>query len=82
MRYPLASTTWDQAEVNAIAEVLKSGRFTMGDKVREFERKFADYFGAGYAIMTVQDEEWPLSCFRELKRRISAHKVCYTETDK
>jgi len=51
----LASTTWDQAEVSAIADVLKSGRFTQGDRVGEFERKFADYFGARYAIITVQE---------------------------
>jgi CDP-6-deoxy-D-xylo-4-hexulose-3-dehydrase len=51
MRYPLASTTWGQEEVSAIADVLKSGCFTMGDRVREFESRFADYFGARYAIM-------------------------------
>ena len=37
---------------NGIAEVLKSGYLTMGKKVAEFERKFADFTGTKYAIAT------------------------------
>jgi len=51
MQYPLASTTWDEKEKNAILEVIKSGMFTMGTKVKEFETNFANYFGSKYAIM-------------------------------
>ena len=47
----LATTTWDDAEYAAIEEVIASGRFTMGPKVKEFEVKFAAYFGSKYAVM-------------------------------
>jgi perosamine synthetase len=37
---------------DGIAEVLKSGQLTMGEKVAQFERKFADFTGVKYAIAT------------------------------
>lgn len=51
MQYPLASTTWDEAEYAAIDRVLKSGMFSMGKEVAEFERQFAEWVGSRYAIM-------------------------------
>lgn len=36
----------------AINEVLDSGRITEGEKVKEFEREWADYIGTKYAICT------------------------------
>lgn len=51
MKYPLTSSSWDKEEIEAIYEVVDSGKFTMGDKVRIFEEKFADYFGSRYAVM-------------------------------
>jgi CDP-6-deoxy-D-xylo-4-hexulose-3-dehydrase len=51
IRYPLASETWDGAEYEAAQEVLRSGRFTMGAKVKEFEADFAKLFGSRYAVM-------------------------------
>lgn len=51
MRYPLASSTWGGREIDDINSVLRSGRYTMGSRVKEFERRFADYFGARYAVM-------------------------------
>lgn len=50
--YPLASTTWDSSEIEAMQEVIASGNFTMGRHVREFEQAFADYFGSKYAVMS------------------------------
>jgi CDP-6-deoxy-D-xylo-4-hexulose-3-dehydrase len=50
--YPLASTTWDNREIEAMQEVIASGNFTMGRHVREFEQAFADYFGSKYAVMS------------------------------
>ena len=50
-RYPLAKDTWDNDEIEAINEVIKSKRYTMGPKVREFEQRFAEYFGSKYAVM-------------------------------
>jgi CDP-6-deoxy-D-xylo-4-hexulose-3-dehydrase len=49
--YPLASDTWDQAEYDAAQAVLKSGRFTMGERVKAFEADFAKLFGSKYAVM-------------------------------
>ena len=50
--YPLASSTWDNKEICAINEVIKSGFFTMGAKVADFERDFARFVGSKYAVMT------------------------------
>ena len=50
--YPLASTTWDDLEIEAMQRVIKSGKFTMGREVSEYEKKFAEHFGAKYAVMS------------------------------
>lgn len=50
-RYPLATTTWDDAEYAAIQRVVKSGMFTMGKEVQEFEQRFASFVGSRYAVM-------------------------------
>ena len=52
MFYELASTSWGQEELDAIARVLAEGRFTMGDNVRRFEEAFAAKIGARHAVMT------------------------------
>jgi len=49
--YPLASTTWDQAEYAALKRVIESGRFTMGKEVFEFEEAFSKFIGTKYAVM-------------------------------
>ncbi len=49
--YPLAATTWDEKEYAAIQRVVASGMFTMGPEVLAFERDFASYVGARYAVM-------------------------------
>jgi CDP-6-deoxy-D-xylo-4-hexulose-3-dehydrase len=48
---PLASTTWDQEEMNAIQDVIKSGIFTMGENVKKFEKQFAEYHQSKYCVM-------------------------------
>ena len=50
--YPLASTTWDDLEIEAMQRVIKSGKFTMGSEVSGYEKKFAEHFGAKYAVMS------------------------------
>lgn len=52
MFYPLASTTWDQREHEALEQVIASGRFTMGPRVRAFEQAFARHIGKRHAVMT------------------------------
>jgi|SRR5665648_42981 len=51
IQYPLASDTWDKKEIEAINRVVNSNSFTMGQEVSEFEKEFAAYFGAKYAVM-------------------------------
>ena len=51
MEYKLSDNTWDEEEIKAIYEVIESNRFTMGQKTKEYEKKFADYFGVKYAVM-------------------------------
>jgi CDP-6-deoxy-D-xylo-4-hexulose-3-dehydrase len=49
--FPLATSSWDEREYAALQNVIASGRFTMGPLVAQFEREFADHFGAGYGVM-------------------------------
>ena len=41
MKYPLATESWDEKEINAACDVIKSMKCTMGDKCKEFEYDFA-----------------------------------------
>ncbi|MDC0127596.1 DegT/DnrJ/EryC1/StrS family aminotransferase [Methylophilaceae bacterium] len=50
-KYPLATATWDQKEIDAMQKVIASGNFTMGENVRLFEREFAKYIGSQHAVM-------------------------------
>lgn len=49
--YPLATTTWDQKELDAIQSVIASGMYSMGPRVAAFEREFAQYVGSRYCVM-------------------------------
>ena len=48
---PLAYSTWDDEELEALQEVMKSGNYTMGPKVKEFEQLFAEYHKSKYCVM-------------------------------
>ena len=48
---PLATSTWDHHEFDALDRVIESGRFTMGPAVKAFEGEFAAHFGSRYAVM-------------------------------
>lgn len=50
MNIPITKPFFDDAEANAVAEVLKSGWLVQGPKVKEFEEKFAQFVGAKHAI--------------------------------
>lgn len=50
-RFPLATTSWDDAEYKAMQAVIASGQFTMGPKVKACEEAFAAYTGTRYAVM-------------------------------
>ena len=50
-KYPLATSSWDELELNSLKDVIAADRFTMGEKVKTFEDNFAAYFGSRYAVM-------------------------------
>ena len=51
MNYPLGYNTWSKEEIAAASKVLKSGYFTMGQEVLNFEKNFARKFGSKYSVM-------------------------------
>ncbi len=50
-RYKLASSTWDDAEIEAIQAVIAKDMYTMSEYVFEFEKNFAAYVKSRYCIM-------------------------------
>ena len=51
MNFPLVENTFGSEEITAMNEVLISNKLTMGNRVAEFEREFAQYIGVPYAVM-------------------------------
>lgn len=51
LNFPLAMDNWDEREREAIDQVVKSNRFTMGEQVKLFETSVAAKFGSKYAVM-------------------------------
>lgn len=51
VKFPLATSSWDQAEQDALQRVIASDMFSMGPEVRTFEEQFARQFGSTHAIM-------------------------------
>lgn len=47
---PYCRPYFDDDELNRVADVLKSGWWTKGSVTREFEKVFAEYVGAKYAV--------------------------------
>ena len=52
IKLPLATSTWNEKEVQAIQKVIKNKKYTMGPMVKKFEKKFANFFGSKFAVMT------------------------------
>jgi dTDP-4-amino-4,6-dideoxygalactose transaminase len=50
LQVPFHRADLGEDEVNAVADVIRSGWLTMGPKTFEFERQFAEYVGASYAV--------------------------------
>lgn len=48
---PLANSTWDQRELDALQRVIRSGRYSMGPEVALFEKQFAEFAGSRYCVM-------------------------------
>ncbi len=49
-KIPMASPDIDESDIQAVLEVLKSGRLALGPKAKEFEEKMAEYIGVKYAV--------------------------------
>src|SRR6202022_464707 len=47
---PIARPSFGPREEQAVLEVLRSGWVSQGPRVAEFERNFAEYAGAPYAV--------------------------------
>ncbi|XCP84006.1 DegT/DnrJ/EryC1/StrS family aminotransferase [Roseburia hominis] len=52
MKYSLSNDTWDAKEIDAAHKVIDSRCFTMGTYVKQYEKDFAEKFGAKYAVMS------------------------------
>jgi CDP-6-deoxy-D-xylo-4-hexulose-3-dehydrase len=50
-KYPLATSTWDDKEIEAINTVIASDMYTMGKHVQQFEEEFAQFVGSKYSVM-------------------------------
>ena len=50
-RYSLASSSWDEKEIQAIHNVIESDMYSMGKQVAEYEKQFAKAFDSKYAVM-------------------------------
>lgn len=50
-KFPLATASWGQEELDAMQRVIASGMFTMGANVQAFERDFAKYVDSKFCVM-------------------------------
>ena len=44
IRFPLATSTWDEKEFEALQKVITSGIFSMNTEVLDFEKQFFLYY--------------------------------------
>jgi CDP-6-deoxy-D-xylo-4-hexulose-3-dehydrase len=51
IKYPLATSTWDDKEIEAINTVIASDMYTMGKHVKQFETEFASFIDSKYCVM-------------------------------
>jgi len=51
VKFPLATASWGQEELDAIQRVVASGMYSMGVNVQAFERDFARYIGSQHCVM-------------------------------
>ncbi|MCX7824574.1 MAG: DegT/DnrJ/EryC1/StrS family aminotransferase [Verrucomicrobiae bacterium] len=57
---PITRPLFDDREIEALAQVIRSGWVTQGPKVAEFEKAVSDYTGARYAVATTS---WSTAMF-------------------
>lgn len=67
--YPLASGQLGPEELEAAIDSLRSGRYTMGEKVSEFENALAEWIGVKHAVMVNSGSSANLLLVDSLLRR-------------
>jgi len=67
MEYKLAASSWGAEEIQVMHEVINSGSHSMGEKVKIFEKEFAEYIGTKHAIMVNSGSSANLIGFHALK---------------
>ena len=50
-KYPLATSSWDDKELQAIQSVIDKDSYTMGQSVAQFEQEFAKFINRKYCVM-------------------------------
>ena len=50
-KYPLSASTWHKEEYDALQDVIDSNEFTMGKRVKSYEKNFANFIGSSYSVM-------------------------------
>jgi CDP-6-deoxy-D-xylo-4-hexulose-3-dehydrase len=51
VKFPLATASWGQEELDAMQRVIASGMYSMGANVQAFERDFAKYIDSQHCVM-------------------------------
>jgi CDP-6-deoxy-D-xylo-4-hexulose-3-dehydrase len=51
VKFPLATSSWGQEEIDAMQRVIASGMYSMGANVQAFEHDFAQYIGSKHCVM-------------------------------
>tara|TARA_X000001036_G_scaffold439766_1_gene492178 strand:- start:2155 stop:3318 length:1164 start_codon:yes stop_codon:yes gene_type:complete len=51
VKYDLATSTWDEKELDAIQTVIEKDNFTMGESVAKFEQDFCKFTKSKFAVM-------------------------------
>lgn len=74
-KFPLASDSFSEEEISAAVAVLKSGKYTMGEKVRLFEERIANWCGARHALMVNSGSSANLLVIESLLRRTNAEPL-------
>lgn len=50
-KFPLATSSWGEEEMDTMQRVIASGVYTMGSNVQAFESDFAQFIGSKYCVM-------------------------------
>ncbi len=72
---PLATTTWDNREIDAMNDVIASGQFTMNKYVKKFELDYAEYNDSKYCVMVNSGSSANLLAISSLFYRNSGIKL-------